>query len=149
MSTSNPSTTVFPRIIRAGALFALGVAVVGSLAGWLVDGSRGVVSALIGAGIAFLFTAVTGASIILATRLTKGNLLNPAYFGIVLGGWLLKFILFLVLLIVLKDQPWLNTLVLFLSIIVSVLGSLVIDMVVITRSRMPYVDVALPGDNQP
>ena len=149
MSTSNPSTTVFPRIIRVGALFAVGVAVVGSLAGWLVDGSRGVVSALIGAGIAFVFTAVTGASIILATRLTKGNLLNPAYFGIVLGGWLLKFILFLVLLIVLKDQPWLNTLVLFLSIIVSVLGSLVIDMVVIARSRMPYVDVALPGDNQP
>jgi len=50
---------------------------------------------------------------------------------------------------VLKDQPWLNTLVLFLSIIVSVLGSLVIDMVVIARSRMPYVDVTLPGDNQP
>jgi len=149
MTTTATTNTIFARIIRYGALLGAAVAVLGSVAGWFADGSRGVVSALIGAGIAFVFTAVTGATIILATRITKGDLLNPAYFAIVLGGWLLKFVLFIVLLVVLKDQPWLNTVVLFLSIVSSIIGSLVIDVAVIARSRLPYVDVALPGDRQP
>jgi len=148
MTTTATTDTVFARIIRYGALLALAIAVVGSLVGWLADGGRGVVSALIGAGIAFVFTAMTGASVIIANRVTRGVLLHPAYFGIVLGGWLLKFIVFLVLLVVLKDQPWINTIVLFVCIIASVLGSLVIDVVVIARSRLPYVDTALPGDQK-
>lgn len=146
MTTTATTDTIFARIIRYGALLALAIAVVGSLGGWLADGGRGVASALIGAGIAFVFTAMTGVSVILANRVTGGALLHPAYFGIVLGGWLLKFIVFLVLLVVLKDQPWVNTIVLFVCIIASVLGSLVIDVVVIARSRLPYVDTALPGD---
>jgi hypothetical protein len=148
MTTAATPSTIFARIISYGAVLALAIAVLGSLAGFMADGGRGVVSALIGAAIAFVFTGVTGASIILANRVAKGDLLNPGYFGIVLGGWLLKFVVFLVLLILLKDQPWVNTMVLFLSIVVSILGSLVIDVVVIARSRLPYVDVTLPGDDK-
>ena len=138
--------TIFIRIIRYGAVLAVAVAVIGAVAGGLVDGGRGVTSALIGAALAFVFTGVTAASILLADRVAKGDLLNPAYLGIVVGGWLLKFILFLVLLLVLKDQDWINTVVLFLAIIAAVIGSLVIDVVVVVRSRTPYVDVELPGD---
>lgn len=146
MTPTATTNLIFARIIRYGALLALAVAVVGSLAGFFADGGRGVVSALVGAVVAFLFTAVTAASIILATRITKGDILNPVYFVIVLGGWLLKFILFLVLVFALKDQPWLNTIVLFVAIVASVVGSLVIDVVVVARSRLPYVDTALPGE---
>ncbi len=138
--------TIFIRIIRYGAVLALAVAVIGAVAGGLADGGRGVTSALIGAALAFVFTGVTAASILLADRVAKGDLLNPAYLGIVVGGWLLKFILFLVLLLVLKDQEWINTVVLFLAIIAAVIGSLVIDVIVVVRSRTPYVDVELPGD---
>ena len=138
--------TIFIRIIRYGAVLAVAVAVIGAVAGGLVDGGRGVTSALIGAALAFVFTGVTAASILLADRVAKGDLLNPAYLGIVVGGWLLKFILFLVLLLVLKDQEWINTVVLFLAIIAAVIGSLVIDVIVVVRSRTPYVDVELPGD---
>lgn len=138
--------TIFTRIIRYGAVLALAVAVIGAVAGGLADGGRGVTSALIGAALAFVFTGVTAASILLADRVAKGDLLNPAYLGIVVGGWLLKFILFLVLLLVLKDQEWINTVVLFLAIIAAVIGSLVIDVIVVVRSRTPYVDVELPGD---
>ena len=138
--------TIFIRIIRYGAVLAVAVAVIGAVAGGLVDGGRGITSALIGAALAFVFTGVTAASILLADRVAKGDLLNPAYLGIVVGGWLLKFILFLVLLLVLKDQDWINTVVLFLAIIAAVIGSLVIDVIVVVRSRTPYVDVELPGD---
>jgi len=138
--------TIFIRIIRYGAVLAVAVAVIGAVAGGLVDGGRGITSALIGAALAFVFTGVTAASILLADRVAKGDLLNPAYLGIVVGGWLVKFILFLVLLLVLKDQDWINTVVLFLAIIAAVIGSLVIDVIVVVRSRTPYVDVELPGD---
>lgn len=148
MTTASTSTTVLARIIRYGAVLAAAIAALGSIAGWFADGSRGVLGALIGAAIAFVFTAVTAASIILATRVTGGDVLNPAYFGIVLGGWVLKFAVFIVLVILLRDQQWVNTVVLFLAIVVSVLGSLVIDVIVVARSRVPYVDAALPGDQR-
>jgi len=71
-----------------------------------------------------------------------------AFFGIVLGGWLLKFIVFLVVVIVLKDQSWINPVVLFLSLIAGVIGSLVVDVMVMLKSRMPYVsDVVLPNQS--
>lgn len=136
---------ILRRILLYGSILGLAIAIIGAIAGLVADGSRGLVSALIGAVMAFVFLGVTSASIVLATRLTRGDFLNPAFFGIVLGGWIVKFVVFLVLLILLRDQAWINTVVLFLAIVTSVIGSLVIDVVVIARSRQPYVDVTLPA----
>jgi len=110
----------------------------------MVHGSVGLMSALIGAAMAFLFLGVTAGSILLANRIANSDFLNPLFFITVLGGWLLKFAVFLVLLFVLKDQPWIDNVVLLLTVIVGVVGSLVVDVVVIARSRQPYVDVQLP-----
>ena len=72
-----------------------------------------------------------------------------AFFGIVMGAWLLKFVLFIVLAVVLRDQPWIDPTVLFVTLVAGVIGTLVIDLVVVAKSRMPYVsDIALPGDDQ-
>jgi len=135
------SAPVFSRILRYGGVLTAGLAVVGSVVGWLVDNERGIPSALIGAAIAGLLLAVTSGSILLAGRVTKWDILNPAFLIIVMGGWLLKFAAFIVILVLLKDQPWINSLVLFLAVIVAVIGSLVIDMVVIARSRIPLVEL--------
>jgi hypothetical protein len=143
------SAPVFSQILRYGAVLAVGVALIGSVIGWFADPDRGVVSALIGAAVAFVFLGVTAGSILLAGRLTKWDILNPAFLVTVMGGWLLKFIAFLVIVVLLKDQPWINTLVFFLSVIVSVIGSLVIDMVVIAKSRIPLVELpAAPVDEE-
>ena len=139
---------VLKKILLYGAILAGAIVVVGSIAGLAVDGSRGLLSALIGAVMAFVFAGVTGASIILANRVTKNDFLNPAFFLIVLGGWLLKFVVFLVLIVVLKDQPWINNTVMFFAIVAGIVGSLVVDVLVIARSRMSYVsDISLPGEN--
>jgi hypothetical protein len=135
------SAPVFSRILRYGGILAAGVAVVGSIVGWLVDPDRGIASALIGAAIAFVFLGVTAASILLAGRLTSWDILNPIFLVTVMGGWLLKFVGFLIVLVLLKDQPWINALILFLAVIVAVIGSLVIDMVVIAKSRIPLVEI--------
>ncbi|HEY0258640.1 MAG TPA: hypothetical protein VGC18_02205 [Lacisediminihabitans sp.] len=130
---------ILQRILALGGLLAAAIAIVGSVIGFLVAGGVGIVSALIGTAMAVVFLGITAASIVLATHVAKGQLLSGAFFGIVMGAWLLKFVVFIVLLIVLKDQSWVQTTVLFLSLVVAIVGTLVVDVVVIARSRLPYV----------
>ena len=71
----------------------------------------------------------------------------PVFFGIVLGGWILKFVVFIVVLLVLRGQPWVDPDVFFVAVVVSVLASLVVDVVVLLRMRVPHVsdvDAARP-----
>jgi hypothetical protein len=137
---------ILKRILAYGGILAIAIAIVGSVVGFLVAGSVGLVSAIIGTVMAVVFLGITAASIVLATRVAKGDLLSVAFFGIVMGAWLLKLIIFIVLIVILKDQPWIQTQVLFLTVVIAVVGTLVVDVVVIARSRLPYVsDVELPG----
>ncbi|PPL18807.1 hypothetical protein [Microterricola pindariensis] len=143
--SSNP---VLRRALTLGGFVALGIAVVGGIIGFVVDGGVGLLSALIGTGLAVIFMGVTAATILLANRFSGSDLFVGAFFGIVLGGWLLKFVVFLVVVIILKDQAWVNPVVLFLSLIAGVIGSLIVDVLVMMKSRMPYVsDVTLPNQS--
>ncbi len=138
---------ILKRILAYGGLLALAIAVVGSIVGSIVAGGVGLVSALIGTVMAVVFLGITAASIVLATKVAKGDLLSVAFFGIVMGAWLVKLVAFIVLIVLLKDQPWIQTQVLFLTVVIAVIGTLVVDVVVIARSRMPYVsDISLPGE---
>jgi hypothetical protein len=144
--TSVPtSVPVFRQILTYGSILALAIAVVGAILGGIFAGASGVVSALIGTAMALAFMGITAGSILFANRFAGRESAIGAFFGIVMGGWLVKFILFLVLVVLLKDQPWVAPVVLFLSIIAGVVGSLVVDVVVIMKSRVAYVsDVTLP-----
>ena len=71
----------------------------------------------------------------------------PIFFGIVMGGWILKFVVFIAILFILRGQPWIEPAVFFVALVVSVLASLAIDVVVMLRMRVPHVsDVDLPTD---
>lgn len=147
MSPSPVSSTPILRtvLVWSGAVTA-GLLVVGGLVGFLVAGLDGLWSALAGVLIAALFLGITAASILIANRWFGDALYVPIFFGIVLGGWLLKFVVFLVALFVLRDQPWIVGPVFFLALVASVLASLVIDVIVLLRMRVPVVDVELPTD---
>lgn len=133
---------IMKKVLVYGAILAVAIAVVGSVIGYFVAGGSGVASALVGTALAVVFLAITALSILIA-----GKYSITVFFGIVMGAWLLKFVLFLVIVFLLKDLPWVHTVVLFLSIVAGVVGTLVVDVVVIARSRMPYVsDVTLPGE---
>jgi hypothetical protein len=131
---------VLKRALLVGGVFAAVLALVGAVVGSLVAGQPGLISGLLGALIAGVFLGITAASILLASRY---DIL--AFFGIVMGAWLLKFVLFIVLAVVLRDQPWIEPTVLFVTLVAGVVGTLVIDVVVVSRSRLPYVsDIAVP-----
>lgn len=140
--TSNP---VLRRALLWGGVLAAVIAVVGGILGFVFAGTEGLVSALLGTVIAVLFMGLTVASILLANRFSGSDVFVGAFFGIVLGGWLLKFILFIVLVVALRDAEWLDPVVLFLSIVAGVIGSLVVDVLVVAKSRLPYAsDTRLP-----
>jgi len=141
-STEISSGPVLRSVLKYGAIITGSIAVVAAVIAGIVVGGIGVTSALVGAAMALIFVGITAASILVANRFSSSDIFVPAFFGIVLGGWLLKFVVFLVLVFVLKDQPWLNTIVLFLTLVASIIGSLVVDVLVVARSRMPYVSDA-------
>ena len=145
------SAEIFRASLKWGGILAIVIAVVAGGLGFLFDGSRGLTSALIGTAMSVLFLGITAGSILFANRWFGTDLFVPIFFGIVMGGWLVKFVLFLVLAVLLKDEPWINPTVLFLSIIAGVIAALTVDVIIVSKSRMPYVsDVTLPGDeNRP
>jgi hypothetical protein len=110
-----------------------------------VAGVPGLVSAVIGAVLTAVFMGLTAGSILIAVRVTKGDSTNPVFYGIVLGVLTLKLVVFIVLILVLRGQDWLQPAVLGVSMIVAVAGSLAVDILAFVRARVPYVDVDLPG----
>ncbi|MDO7881512.1 hypothetical protein [Antiquaquibacter soli] len=140
------SATILARALVYGVILTVAIAVVGSLVGFLVAGVPGLVSGLIGAGLTALFMVLTAGSIVLAAKATKNEPSSTLFFGIVLGSWLLKFVLFIAILLVLRGQPFLEPLVFFFSILAAVIGSLAVDVIAFVGSRVPYADVPLPGD---
>ena len=121
------------------------LAVAGAVVGYLVSGIPGMISGLLGAAMWLLFLALTAISIQVAIRATKDDPGSPVFFAIVLGSWVLKLVLFVVLSIWLRSQPWLDPTVFFVTVIIAVIGSLVFDVIAFQRARVPYVgDVELP-----
>ncbi|GAA5096436.1 hypothetical protein GCM10025760_29860 [Microbacterium yannicii] len=148
MSSSPVSSTPILRtvLVWSGTVTAV-LAVVGAVVGFLVAGTTGLWSALAGVLVAAVFLGITGASILIANRWYGNELYVPIFFGIVMGGWILKFVVFIAILFILRGQPWIEPAVFFVALVASVLASLAIDVVVMLRMRVPNVsDVELPTD---
>ncbi|KAF2415295.1 hypothetical protein B1729_00130 [Microbacterium sp. B35-04] len=148
MSASPVSSTPILRTVLVWSASVTAVlAVVGAIVGFLVAGTTGLWSALAGVLVAAVFLGITGASILIANRWYGNELYVPIFFGIVMGGWILKFVVFIAILFILRGQPWIEPGVFFVALVVSVLASLAIDVVVMLRMRVPHVsDVDLPTD---
>jgi hypothetical protein len=136
------------RSLRYGALVAALVAVLGGGIGVLVAGGPGLAGGLLGAALAAVFLGLTAVSILVAGRVAGGDLTSPAFFGILLGVWMLKLILFFVLSLWLRTQDWIDPGAFALTAIGAVLGLLVADVVAFQRSRVP-LDVDLPRADGP
>lgn len=151
MTAPTPDTTnssqygVLRLALRYGAIFTAAMLLVGGGVGFLVGGLPGLAGALIGAGLTAVLMALSAASFLLAVRVTKGDPLNPLFYAIVLGASALKIGAFLVIMLTLRDAPFIDPRVMYVSVIVAVAGSLVVDAVAFARARVPYVDVRLPG----
>lgn len=141
------STPVLRTALVWGGIVTAVLLVVGAVAGFAVGGAGGLGSALSGVAVSAFFLAVTAISILVANRWYGDPLYVPIFFGIVLGGWLLKLVLFIVAIVVLRGQGWVDPVVFYVALVVSVIASLAVDVVVLLRLRIPSVsDVTLPTD---
>lgn len=145
--TTVSSTPILRTALVASGIVTAALLIVGAIVGYLVAGAPGVGSALSGVLVAAIFLGITAGSILIANRWFGDALYVPIFFGIVLGGWILKLVLFIVALFVLRGQDWVEPGVFFVALVVSVIASLVIDVVVMMRMRIPAVsDTTLPTD---
>ncbi len=131
-----------PVLLKAliwGSVATLVLLVVCGGVGWWIAGAPGLVGGAMGAAFAGVFLGLTIASIAAGNRLIESDFYVVAFFAIVVGGWVLKFVAFIVAAVLLRDQPWLEPKILFFSLIAGVLVSLAIDVVIVMKSRLPYV----------
>ncbi len=124
-----------------GGAATVGIAVVGGVIGYSLSGTTGFVSALLGSAVAFVFMGITAASILVGQRLSGGSIASPIFFATVLGAWLLKFALFLVVAFTIKNAGIFDIPVAFGCIIAAVVAALASDVIAISRARVPVVDM--------
>jgi hypothetical protein len=127
-------STVMARVLKLGSSLVLAIALLGSLVGYLTIGLSGVYAALIGSGAAFLFTALTALSVLIGSKLNLAGFL-----GAVLGGWLVKMVLFLIGFSTLNKAAWLtreSRPIVFFTVVAAVMGGLVIDTMIVSKARL-------------
>lgn len=122
---------VYRRVILMSIAVVALVAIGGSGLGYLAAGEAGVISALIGALVALLFSTLTVVSFWVGSKLSLGG-----FMGVVLGGWVLKFVVFAIALFSLRDAEFIFGPVFFFSLVSAVLGGLVVDAWVVSKARL-------------
>jgi hypothetical protein len=137
------TSQILSRVLKYTGILAVVLAVVGGILGYVFAGADGLISVLLGTAVAILFAAVTAISLMIAIKFEIA-----AFFGIVMGAWLLKMVLFIAAILLLRDQPFINPVALFIALVVAIVGTVVIDAYVVVTSRMGYVsDVTLPSSS--
>ncbi|MEY4320891.1 MAG: hypothetical protein RLZZ471_832 [Actinomycetota bacterium] len=131
---ASASEQLFKKILKQGAFLIAGIAVLGGIIGFLIASVAGLVSALIGASMALLFVSMTALSVWLGGKLSLGG-----FFGVVLGGWIFKLLLFIGLVLMLKGATFIVGPILFVCIVLSVIGSLALDAIAVLKTRIPTV----------
>ncbi len=126
--------TVFAKVLKLGSLLIATIAVAGSVIGYFAAGLPGLFGALAGAAIALVFVSLTAISVLVGSKLSLGG-----FYGVVLGGWLLKLVLFVIAISILRQIDGLNGVAVFATLVASVLGSLAVDAFVVTKSKIPAV----------
>lgn len=126
--------TVFAKVLKLGSILIGTIALVGSGIGFFAAGLPGLFGALAGSAIALIFVSLTALSVKFGAKLNLGG-----FYAVVLGGWLLKVILFIGAIALLKKIEGLNGVAIYVTLVASVLGSLAVDAFVVTKSKIPAV----------
>lgn len=129
----------------AGAVVLVAAAVIGLI----VDGPQGLWSGVLGALIGALFPIITVASMLFGNRWYGTPQFLQMFFGITMGVFIVKVVVFLVAIAVVLGLPWVNLIVFYVALVAAAVASLVIDVIIVTRMRISGAsDVALPGDDE-
>jgi len=129
---ADSTASLYKRALGLSGILVLVIAIFGSTLGFLFAGTAGVLSALIGSLVALGFSTLTILSIWFGSKLPL-----TGFYGLVLGGWLLKVLLFAIVLAALQGADYISGPVFFFAVVTSVLGGLAIDSWVVLKGRLP------------
>lgn len=133
-----PAEAVFRRALRDTMLLLVALTVLGVLVGVLVAGLPGVWGALIGVGLAAVFSGTTVVAMLRTTRATP-----QVMAGVVMGSWLAKVLVVIVALALLRGLDFYSAPVLAGVLALGAIGSALLDYRAVSTGRVPYVE---PGE---
>lgn len=119
----------------AGLGFALALPV-GTAVGWLIGGSEVGLGILLGLAIPAVFFGLTVLTGVLAAKLDNGP-----FVGVVMAAWVVKIVALMVVMSQLRGADFFSTVAFFVAFVVGVAGWLAAEVIVVLRTRTPYVDV--------
>jgi hypothetical protein len=123
------------RILRVGALGALVFIPAAALIGLGLGGVPGLWAGVLGALVPLAFFGVTVVIGLLSARMS-----TTALGAVVLGSWLLKMILLILVLVALRGADFYDRTVFGVVLLVGTIGALTLEALVVVRTRVPYVD---------
>lgn len=129
------------RTIQRRLLIGMGtVLTLGVLVGLLVDGVRGVLGALVAGLLGVVFMAATVASL----RMLAGRAFELVQL-VLLGGWIVKMVIVLLVMLWLRQQDFYNPVVFFGVLAVVVITAVGIETHAVASARLPYVEQTPAG----
>lgn len=134
-TSADPMRRVFRRALRDVLVFTAALAVLGSGVGWLVAGTPGVWSGVLGAAVSLLVAGTTVGTMLV----TAGSDLARTG-AVALAAWVLKAAILIGAFIALRGSDLVSRPIFSLVVVVGVLGSLALDYRAVARGRVPYVD---------
>ena len=134
--TFDTIATVLRRALLLGGLVGGAIGVVTGAIGLVVAGWGGLASGLVGAALTIAFLGITAAGMLVVGRVGGGGD-SIAPFAVLMGAWFAKLVVFVFVMLLLRAQPWVVPGVLLASIVGTVIGSLVVDALVVGRARIP------------
>ncbi|MBD8080091.1 hypothetical protein IF651_13610 [Cellulosimicrobium arenosum] len=135
MPSGHAVRSVLRTALRDMLLLLGSLAVLGVVVGALVSGSAGVWGALLGVGVALLFSGTTVLTVLLTVDSTPATTA-----AVVMGSWLVKMVVLIVVLVVLRGQDFYDRWVFAAVLLVGVVGSAVLDYRAVAKGRIPYVE---------
>ncbi|WP_209325102.1 hypothetical protein [Brevibacterium renqingii] len=128
-------TKVWRTLLIRGIVLVLVVAALGMGIGWLAADTTGLVGGAVGGGLAAVFIVIT-----LVIMYIGRNMGLTTIAGLLGVGFLFKAFIFMIVIWRIKDATWLDGTVAFLTIVVAVLSTSIVEAVTVVRGRVPYVD---------
>lgn len=140
-------------ILRAtlvwGSVVGIAAIVIASLVGLAIAGSEGALGGGLGALVGIVFPALSAVSILIANRWYGDPNFLGIFFGIVLGGWLLKFVIAIFAIVIINRIDAVHPLIFNVSLLATAAAALVVDMIVVAKYRLPAVsDIKMPGEEE-
>jgi hypothetical protein len=127
--------TLFVAAVGAVVLVAVAVPV-----GWAIAGVSGVWGAILGVTVPVVFLGITAAVALVTARL------SPSTLGAaVLGSWLLKIVVLIVVLVAIDGRDFYARGVFFVVFLLGTAGFLLVEAFVVVRTKVPYVEPSDPS----